>query len=42
MHILVLGATGFIGQQVMLALRASGHDTVGLGRDIRLIERRVR
>ncbi|QEE44192.1 SDR family oxidoreductase [Rhizobium sp. WL3] len=35
MPILVLGATGFIGQQVALSLQAAGHSVVGLGRDIR-------
>lgn len=35
MSILVLGATGFIGQQVTLSLRARGHDVIGLGRDTR-------
>ncbi len=34
MPILVLGATGFIGQQVVLSLEGAGHPVVGLGRDI--------
>jgi uncharacterized protein YbjT (DUF2867 family) len=35
MSILVLGATGFIGQQVLLSLQTRGHPVIGLGRDIR-------
>lgn len=35
MTILVLGATGFIGQQVLLTLSQAGHPVVGLGRDTR-------
>ncbi len=33
MTILVLGATGFIGQQVLLTLSQAGHPVTGLGRD---------
>jgi uncharacterized protein YbjT (DUF2867 family) len=33
MTILVLGATGFIGQQVALSLTEAGHTVMGLGRD---------
>lgn len=35
MTILVLGATGFIGQQVLLTLSQAGHPITGLGRDTR-------
>ena len=35
MTILVLGATGFIGQQVLLTLSQAGHSITGLGRDTR-------
>jgi uncharacterized protein YbjT (DUF2867 family) len=35
MTILVLGATGFIGQQVLLTLSQTGHPVTGLGRDTR-------
>lgn len=40
MTILVLGATGFIGQEVVLSLQAAGHQTMGLGRDIRQVKAR--
>lgn len=32
-HILVLGAYGFIGAEVVRGLRAAGHEVTGLGRD---------
>lgn len=35
MTILILGATGFIGQQVVLTLSQAGHRVIGLGRDTR-------
>ena len=40
MTILVLGATGFIGQQVLLTLSQAGHQVVGLGRDTRQVSAR--
>jgi uncharacterized protein YbjT (DUF2867 family) len=41
MTILVLGATGFIGQQVLLTLSQAGHPVTGLGRDTRQASARV-
>lgn len=35
MTILILGATGFIGQRVLLTLSQAGYPVTGLGRDIR-------
>ncbi|THV24891.1 SDR family oxidoreductase [Peteryoungia ipomoeae] len=40
MTILVLGATGFIGQEIVLSLQAAGHQTIGLGRNIRQVKAR--
>lgn len=39
--ILVLGATGFIGQEIALRLAHVGHDVTGLGRNIARSERRL-
>lgn len=40
MTMLVLGSTGFIGQEVVLSLQAAGHQTIGLGRNIRQVKAR--
>lgn len=41
MKILILGATGFIGQTILQRLAADGHDVTGLGRDTARAERRI-
>ncbi|MEO7247364.1 MAG: NAD(P)H-binding protein [Novosphingobium sp.] len=39
MRILLLGASGFIGSELARALTASGHEVLGLGRDIAMSQR---